>query len=295
LGAERLEAAYRRATRDVLRAQSNAGIDIPTDGQLRWDDIITFFAGRARGFELDGLIRFFDNNLYYRKPVCKGALAAEPAAVESYRIARRMDRNVKPVITGPFTLAELSENRFYKNKRDFVLALAEMVRKEREALEKEGAAIIQVDEPALANRRLQEEWGIASEALEGVLNGARARIFLAVYFGSIREALPRILDLPISGLSVDCVSVPGNERELIAHAKDFGGKSVGFGCIDARNTRMEDAEKVVARVAKLCRHFSPENVLLHPSAGLEFLPYVSGVAKLGLLARIARLARKEVS
>ncbi|MEM4390195.1 MAG: hypothetical protein QXG98_06085 [Candidatus Micrarchaeia archaeon] len=295
VSAEKLEATYRRATRAVIMAQVNAGIDIPTDGQLRWDDIVTFFAGRMRGFELNGLIRFFDNNLYYRKPVCTGALAAEPIAVESYRIARRMNRNVKPVITGPFTLADLSDNKFYKSKREFVLALADIVKREMAALEKEGAPLIQIDEPALVNRKLtDEEWAIASEALEGVLKGARAKTFLATYFGSIRDALPRLLDLPLFGIGIDCISVPENEKEVLAHAKDFGEKSVGFGCIDARNTRMEDAKKVAARIVRLCRRFPPEKVLLHPSAGLEFLPYVSGVAKLKLLARIARLARKEV-
>ncbi|MEM3031263.1 MAG: hypothetical protein QXH27_06045 [Candidatus Micrarchaeia archaeon] len=296
VSAGRLEALYRKATRDVLRAQANAGIDIPTDGQLRWDDIITFFAGSARGFELNGLIRFFDNNLYYRKPVCKGALVAEPVAVESYRIARRMNRSVKPVITGPFTLADLSENKFYKSKREFVLALAELVGKERTALEGEGAPLIQIDEPSLVNRRLSgEEWDIASEALEAALKGAKAKIFLATYFGSVRDALPRLLDLPVFGIGIDCISVPENEREVLARAKDFGEKSVGFGCIDARNTRMEDAGKVAARAVRLCRRFPPEKVLLHPSAGLEFLPYTSSVAKLKLLAHAARLARKEVS
>src|SRR5688572_27611901 len=62
-----------KTARDELAArqiaeQEEAGIDLVTDGLARWDDILTPFARTIRGFEVGGLLRWFDNNVYYRRP-----------------------------------------------------------------------------------------------------------------------------------------------------------------------------------------------------------------------------------
>ena len=57
----------------IIGEQESAGIDIVTDGLARWDDILTPIARNAAGFEIGGLLRWFDNNVYYRRPVCTGS------------------------------------------------------------------------------------------------------------------------------------------------------------------------------------------------------------------------------
>ena len=59
-------------TREVIEQQVAAGLDIVTDGMIRWDDGQTYIARKLEGFEATGLLRYFDTNTYYRQPVATG-------------------------------------------------------------------------------------------------------------------------------------------------------------------------------------------------------------------------------
>ena len=63
LSDQELEEAHRDITRAVIREQELAGLDVLTDGQIRWEDLITPIAKGLEGFELNGLSRWFDNNV----------------------------------------------------------------------------------------------------------------------------------------------------------------------------------------------------------------------------------------
>ena len=109
-GEQDLKKAQDDLVREVVAEQEAAGVDLVTDGQVRWDDILTPFARRIAGFEIGGLLRWFDNNVYYRRPVCKGPVEWRgPACVEDYKFAASVvTRPVKAVIPGPVTFARLS-------------------------------------------------------------------------------------------------------------------------------------------------------------------------------------------
>src|SRR2546421_2861488 len=64
-GPDDVRAAEDELTREILAEQVAAGVDLPTDGQVRWDDPLTRVAEGLDGFALSGLIRFFDNNTYF--------------------------------------------------------------------------------------------------------------------------------------------------------------------------------------------------------------------------------------
>src|SRR5688572_24962840 len=110
---EQLAKVEDEVTIEVIREQEEAGIDLVTDGQVRWLDEQTYLMGRLDGVSLNGLIRFFDTNTYYRQPVIEGSISwREPIMLRDYRFARdNASRPLKPVLTGPYTLARLSQNQ----------------------------------------------------------------------------------------------------------------------------------------------------------------------------------------
>ena len=63
LNAQQLEQVHREITRAVIREQEEAGLDLLTDGQIRWEDLVTPVAKHLKGCEINGLTRWFDNNL----------------------------------------------------------------------------------------------------------------------------------------------------------------------------------------------------------------------------------------
>lgn len=281
-----LQAAQDDLAREVISEQETAGVDVITDGQVRWDDILTPFARNIAGFEIGGLLRWFDNNVYYRRPVCVADLEWRgPSSVEAFSFAASAAANqVKAVIPGPITFARLSVDEHYGDHDNFVRAIARVLAQEAFELQAAGARIIQIDEPALLNA--PEDLALATEALDLVtaeLN--EAEIVLATYFGDAKRLGTGVFDLPVHRVGLDFIAGPEN-RELIAALPE--GKKIQAGVVDARNTMLEDVDALQRTIEELAGHVGPDRLSVSPSSGLEFLPREKARAKLERLCEAAR-------
>src|SRR4030042_65518 len=132
IGADELRRVEDEVTVEVIQEQAQAGLDIITDGQIRWEDDQTYFARRMDGFSINGLIRYFDTNNYYRQPVVEGPVRwREPVVASDYEFAAvQSPVPVKAAVTGPYTLAAPPANHHHGRPRDLVLALATELRDE---------------------------------------------------------------------------------------------------------------------------------------------------------------------
>jgi 5-methyltetrahydropteroyltriglutamate--homocysteine methyltransferase len=282
-----LRAAQDGLARDVIAEQESAGIDIVTDGQVRWDDILTPFARSWAGFEVGGLLRWFDNNTYYRRPVCTGKVEWRgPASVDGFRFAveAATSSKVKAVIPGPVSFALLSVDEHYADHENFVLDIASVLAQEAAELEAAGAAIIQIDEPALLGA--PEELALAKKALAVIAAGlSEAETILGTYFGDAKRLGTDIFELPVNGFAFDLVAGPEN-IELIRAAPD--GVRIQAGIVDARNTKLESTDALRTQIEELVSISGPEQLWIAPSAGLEYLPREKARAKLQLLGAVAQ-------
>ncbi|MGH2819469.1 MAG: hypothetical protein ACRDJ5_02310, partial [Actinomycetota bacterium] len=287
--AEDLRRAQDDLVREVISEQVQAGIDLVTDGHVRWDDILTPFARHMANFEMGGLLRWFDNNVYYRRPVCTGEIEWRgPASVEGFRFARSVaERPVKAVIPGPVTFARLSVDEHYGDHEAFVLALARVLAQEAFELEAAGARHLQIDEPALLDA--PEDLALARRAVALITNELEAaETTLATYFGDAKRLGAELFELPVGGFGFDLVSGPEN-AELIRVAG--GGKRIQIGIVDARNTKLESADELARQIEHWADRAGGDNLRVSPSAGLEFLPREKARAKLQRLVE----AREKVN
>jgi len=280
-------------TEEVLREQADAGIDVVTDGQIRWEDGLTYFARGLTGFTIAGLQRYFDTNVYYRQPVATGEVAwRAPITVADYAFAAaNSTRSVKPVVTGPLTLAVMSRDEHYRSLDRFVMALAAALNHEVRALAAAGAALIQVDEPGLLVRR--DQWRLFRKAMDVLWDGVGARRALYTYFGHVDGLYPALLDLPVDVIGLDFVAARERNWDVVRRAPFT--KELGLGVLDARNTRMETPEDIAVACRRAAEFVSPASLHVGPSAGLEFLPRRVARKKLDALAAGARLAKEGVA
>lgn len=280
-----LRAAQDALASEVIKEQEDAGIDVVTDGQVRWDDIVTPFARHMHGFEIGGLLRFFDNNVYYRRPICTGEIDWRgPSSVEAFVAAKNAARaEVKAVIPGPVTFARMSVDDYYGDHEQFVDAIARVLAQEAFELQAAGARVIQIDEPALLSA--PEDLQLADRAL-GVITKELEDVetILATYFGDAKRLGTEIFRLPVGAVGLDLVSGPENQ-ELIASAPQ--DKGIQAGIVDARNTKLEERDELVAWIEDLATQLGTERLTVSPSAGLEFLPREKANAKLVRLAEAA--------
>jgi 5-methyltetrahydropteroyltriglutamate--homocysteine methyltransferase len=283
---EDLRAAQDTLVTQVIREEEEAGIDVITDGLARWDDIVTPFARHIAGFEIGGLLRWFDNNVYYRRPIARGAVEWRgPSSVDAYRFAAETaNRPVKAVIPGPVSFARLSVDEHYADHGSFVLALASVLAQEAAELEAAGAPIIQIDEPSLLGA--PEDLDLAIEAVGRITSGlSEARTVLATYFADAKRLGTDIFKIPTDSFGFDLISGPEN-IELIKDAPD--DKGIQAGIVDARNTRLEDEVSLKGTIEELVGIVGAERLAVSPSSGLEFLPREKARAKLQRLASVAK-------
>ncbi|MCI0329857.1 MAG: methylcobamide--CoM methyltransferase [candidate division Zixibacteria bacterium] len=284
ISAEELERVYQTTIQRVVREQEEAGVDLPTDGQIRWDDIATFFARNFEGAQINGLIRFFDNNVYYRKPVFTGELKLKaPVSGMEYRTASiHSRRRLKGVVVGPYTLARMSVDEYYRDEERLVMTLASILRQEVLDLQAAGAEYIQIDEPFLT--WAPEGLSLANRALTEMLANVRAKKIFCLYFGSIKPLVPHLYDFPVDIFAVDTVSKPENLKLLLETPLN---KGVVAGCLDARNIKLEPKSELSFIYEQLASQNRSE-VFVSPSSGLEFLPHSDAVAKLKWMVRTVK-------
>lgn len=282
-----VEAAQDDLVSQVIREQEQAGIDIVTDGHARWDDILTPFARTIEGFEIGGLLRWFDNNVYFRRPICTAPIEWRgPSSVDAFRFAQSVaERPVKAVIPGAVTFARLSLDEHYATYEDFARAIADVLAQEAFELEAAGARHIQIDEPALLDA--PEDLDLAHATVTTItsqLNGAETT--LATYFGDAKRLGESLFELPVDWIALDLVSGPENRELIRAHG---ARKRIQAGIVDARNTRLEDTDALVRTIEQIVDEVGNERLRVAPSCGLEFLPRDKARAK---LARLSEAARK---
>jgi len=177
-------------TREAIREQVAAGVELVTDGQVRWYDPISHVARHLAHVTIDGLLRYFDTNFYFRQPVVTGPIARRgPILRREFEVARAAaaPHSVKPVLTGPYSLARGSIlEGGYRDRRALAHAYAEVLAAEVADLAGAGATLIQGDEPFAL--RHPEGADLVHDTL-GTLAAARGAGRLAgdPYFG---DALP---------------------------------------------------------------------------------------------------------
>jgi 5-methyltetrahydropteroyltriglutamate--homocysteine methyltransferase len=287
IGAGDLRAAEDEVTIEVLQEQADAGLDLVTDGQVRWEDEQTYLARALSGVSLDGLIRWFDTNMYYRQPVIEGALAWNgPITVRDYTFAAEHSaKPVKPVLTGPYTLARFSLDQHYRSVEAAASAFAEALNQEALALQQAGAALIQVNEPAILQHK--DDFPIFADVSRRLLEGIEVETALYLYFGDIDGIFPQLLELPFDLVGLDFVMGPQNEAVL---RRSPFTKKLGLGIVDARNTKLEAPDEIAERIRALAVGVPPDHIHVSPNVGLEFLPRELAQEKLRRLVQGVRQA-----
>jgi 5-methyltetrahydropteroyltriglutamate--homocysteine methyltransferase len=263
-------------TVEVLKEQADAGIELVTDGQVRWMDEQTYIAGKLEGVELTGLIRFFDTNTYYRQPSIENEVRwTEPILQRDYQYARIYSPvPVKPVITGPYTLARLSHDDHYDSLERLTQALAVELNEEARGLQAMSPPLIQFNEPAIT--RHPEDTGLALEAWRLLLEGLRVETAVYFYFGGPGPAYEAAVESGFATIGVDG-TIPGVLDSLKSKPKPH---KLAVGAMDSRTTRLEPVDQIAAIVREAQALAGSNNLYVNPNMGLEFLPREQAFAKL---------------
>jgi methionine synthase II (cobalamin-independent) len=303
---EKLLAVLDKATREVVQLQVDAGIDIPTDGEIRRENYIHYHCRHVNGVDFEELTEKAMRNEAWtaRVPTITSELSAkEPFLVRDWQIAQSVtDKPVKITLPGPMTVADTTADRFYNDPKKLGAAWANVLNAEIHALVEAGCTWIQVDEPLFA-RKPAETISYGLENLERCFHGVPEHVHRAMhmccgypdvvdetdYEKANPDAYMRIAD-GIDTIGLHAISIEdAHQHNDLTLLDKFQKTSIIFGVVAIAKTRVESVEEILSRIKEALEHIDKERLIVAPDCGLGMLDSAIAVAKMRNLSQAAKL------
>jgi len=309
--AAELEAAVAAAIDDVVQKQVAAGIDVVNDGEQGRPDYTSHVKDRLTGYggpsspplgtgeegfpELSEMLKRFASPLQNR-PACNGPVgwkdwsAAEADIVRAKSVLTRADAEEAFMTSpSPGQISRYLKNQYYPDEERYIFALAEVMRREYEAIVDAGL-ILQLDCPDLALSRhtvfrhlsltdFRKEIEMHVEALNhAVRNIPPDRMRMHICWGSTLGPhhkdvpLKDIVDVVLKGRP-NAVSFPGanprhgHEWKVWRDIDLPDGKTIIPGVIDSTSSFVEHPELVSDRIVNYANMVGRENVIAGVDCG----------------------------
>lgn len=273
----------------ALRDQAEAGIDLPTDGEMRRAGFFTaeFYQHLTglRPLQPERRLGAIGHDQQHRfEVVAPIAAPAGLGVVEEFAYARtRSDRPLKVTIPGPFTLSgRLATGAVYPDRITAAWAFVPIINAEVRALETAGARWIQVDEPspAIHPEAPVDFAELFNAALEGL--GPDVRVAAHLCFGNYmgrplarrtyRPVLEQVLRFNVAELVLEEANREMAELDLLAEIC-AAGRDLAIGVVDVKNSYVETASDVAERVDLVLAAGVPlERLALVPDCGFSQTP-----------------------
>ncbi|AFZ73320.1 hypothetical protein [Natronobacterium gregoryi] len=289
---EEITAAYEAAREEVIGGQVEAGLDRIAEGQLRWDDMLAHPLAVHDAVDTQGIVRYYDNNNFYRDPVVQGDLDfSGDVAGELEAAAERTDGDLQAVLPGPFSLADLATDDHYGDEADFLAAIADFLAGEVDAFPEHETLFLL--EPSLVESAPEDgQDERASDAIDRVASATDADVVVQPYWGALEEKVyAHLLDADVDAVGFDFVT---NREDNLYNVQEYGGTDdISLGLVDGQNTLVEDPEAVRDRVEWVYDQLPVsefETVYLTTNTETFYLPYAKFEEKLAVLAEAADLA-----
>jgi 5-methyltetrahydropteroyltriglutamate--homocysteine methyltransferase len=299
------------AVTSAVRDQTEAGLDVITDGEQTRLDFNLSFYGLLEGIELEAAApRRFGPPAHDQrgKHTVVGELRA-PRGLGTVEDFQRLQRlapagpTLKASVPGPYTLSgRLLPNAHYPDRYALTEALLPIVRTELEALVKAGCHEITVDEPSMSCYAYREDpkrfVDIFNRTVAPIVGHCRLSTHLC--FGNYKgravgprryaPMFPAFLEMNVDEIHVEMASREMAELEIIQQIASR--RDVAVGIIDVKSYYIETVEDVAARVRSCLHHAPAERLSFAPDCGLSQTARWAARSKLKNMVAGVALVRK---
>ncbi|WP_042473603.1 5-methyltetrahydropteroyltriglutamate--homocysteine S-methyltransferase [Bacillus ndiopicus] len=286
-----------------ITIQEELDMDVLVHGEFERTDMVEYFGEKLTGFA-------FTENAWVvsygsrcvKPPIIYGDVAWEAAmTVKETAYAQSLTkRHVKGMLTGPVTILNWSFVRDDIARKDVTYQIALALRKEIEALEQAGIAIIQVDEPALREGLplRKEQWDTYLEWAVGAFKLATAsvkdetQIHTHMCYCEFNDFIE-----PISALDADVISIETSRShgELISSLQHNPyDKGIGLGVYDIHSPRVPSEEEMLTIMQDSLQVLARNQFWVNPDCGLKTRKEPETVAALANMVAAAKTLRQQI-
>ena len=302
---DELDGLLERATRDVVNDQVEAGVDIPTDGEMPRENYIHYHCRHLLGIDFDHLSDRDARAGDYltRVPTSVGpiSLDREYITTDWKRAQACTKRPVKITLPGPMTTADTTGDVYYNDDEKRGAAYADALNVAIRALADAGCKHIQLDEPVFV-RYVPAVLEFGIENLERAFHRCPKSVTRTLHICCSYPGLLDATDCPkgpkeaylqiapdLDHSSIDAVSLEdalrSNDNKLF---EAFEKTTVILGCFDIGKSRVETVDEIRDRLRSVLQHIDVERLMVAPDCGLGLLGRGSAIEKLRNLSAAAK-------
>lgn len=291
-GEEILE-AYNEVREEFITDQHEAGLDLVSEGQARWDDMLAHPLAVHENVETRGIVRYYDNNNFYRDPAVTGELTESGDVARELEAASEFTDSLQTTLPGPYSLSDLATNEHY-SEDEFLDAVADFLAGEVAGFPDHETLFLL--EPSLVESPPGDgEDERASQAIDRVAAATDAEVVVHTYWGALSEKMhAHLLDADVDAIGYDFVS---EVDDNLYNIQEYGTKdSVALGLLDGQNTLVESPETIEERIDWITERLPAQEfdtMYVTTNTELFYLPENKYKEKLAALGEIA--AREEVT
>ncbi|QZP37873.1 5-methyltetrahydropteroyltriglutamate--homocysteine methyltransferase [Halobaculum magnesiiphilum] len=287
--------AYDDVRAEFVADQRDAGLDRIVEGQGRWDDMLAHPLTVHDSVETGGIVRYYDNNNFYRDPRVVGDLTASGDVADELNASADLlgdDDALQAVLPGPYTLADLANDEHYGDEAEFLDAVGEFLAGEVAAFPSHETLFLL--EPSYVTNAPGDDLNeLASETIDRVAGATDADVVVQTYWEAFEEkAYAHLMDADVDAVGFDFVAA---DRDVNLECINELGTAddIALGLIDGQNTLVEDAGTVAERVQWVQDQIPAqtfETTYVTPNTETFYLPVNKHQAKLSVLAEAAEIA-----
>ena len=285
-----VDGAYANDLADFLRAQREAGLDFSSDGLLRWQDVFRPLVDAAVGLEARTLVRWFDNNSFFRAPEATRGLSLKTEIPSEFTGDDAVPAPRVATLPSPFMFSRAAQS---PGDRDaFMKDVArEILAPVAAALAGRGYRVIHLQDPWLTYFGIEPgSWDDFEKALTDVRTALPegTTLVLHTYFGDAAPHIDRLRRLPLDAVGIDLVET---DPARLGSKWEAG---ILAGCLDGRSSLIEPAEPVVALVKDLVERTGAPSLFVSSSCALELLPRDLAREKVLRLGEVAARLKEDL-
>ncbi len=324
---------YEDALKLVFHEQELAGLDIFTDGGLRYDDWIggtgwmVHLVGRLGGVKWNNEFsttilpasQFLQDALYQWT---KGAEIVEKLTPgnlqmeEFFKFAKRFTDSPLRYTTPEACVTAFrlgNKANVYKDKTELYFDICKLINQELKRLVDAGCKIIQLDYPffpefSQESPATAETWRTHVEGFNSEVQGVNAQIWIHVdwgrpvgqigrgHLGSFIELFKHIAEAKIDVIGMEAASTFGEnlETELPLWKEYCSEMDICIGGVNHRRTQVETPEEVAGVIKKALKYVPPERLAVYNDCGMSHLPRAVAYGKLKAIVEGCKLVRNEL-
>ena len=227
-------AAYDAARERNVSVQRDGGLGRVVEGQARWDDMLAHPLCVHENVRTEGIVRYYDNNNFYREPVVAGELTESGDLAADLEKAARLCSDLQAVAPGPYSLADLATDEHYGDEAAFLDAVADFLAGEIAAFPDAVETLFLLEPSLVTSPPNEETHERVRDALTAVADATDADVVAHTFWGALDETLhAHLLDASLSALGYDLVCAHDEAAYLV---QEYGtADSVALGLVDGQH------------------------------------------------------------